>query len=763
MVPCVPPVDPPPPPVDCDAAGRCAPNGAWCESAAHPACWAGAAPVCWDPDHPISIRHCGDAPAEPSECSCPDGFSVNPAGDGCVRATAAAATHAGARYAVCDAGGSPAYGWGGALYLNTDGDPTNDAVASPYWGATSASDSVNGRLNQVGVWACDAATSAVGTAPVGEWIGFARCLTVERAGDYLVGIAGDNRVRLKLNGQLVFERDDANTANFNYWHMRKVSLSAGLNIIELFGKNDGLIAAFGAEISGPFEPGTLNTEDQQRAADYAGRLIFSTRDMQGQAFDLGEASGWRCPEGVALNLCGEQPSCVKVEEAPCAETPALGCDSDAAACGANALCVDAEGGFECVCAPGFVGDGQLCAPVACPENASGAPCACDPGFVGQLTLDYEQNAWLGECAPADPCVGVECAQGETCEPASGACVSCEGRFRCVNGAYCEDPGAPGCWLGAAPVCYAPAHPLSQRHCAPVADPALCDCPDGFAATPAQDGCVRATTTPAVSNGASYRVCDANGSPAYGWAGALYEDTDGDATNNAVVAPYWGQTGSGALGRLNQVGVWACDAATSAAGYQPVGEWIGFARCLTLERAGDYLIGIAGDNRVRLKVDGQLVFERDDASTTNFNYWHIRKVSLTSGVHIIELSGYNDHAIAAFGAEISGPFPPGSLATEAQQKAADYAGRLVFSTGRLQGELFTLGEQSGWSCPGEAQALNTCAERPECVETERVDCLNGPVDSSGAYECVRGSYCETGDQPACWQGAAPVCYEPTHPL
>jgi hypothetical protein len=222
---------------------------------------------------------------------------------------------------------------------------------------------------------------------------------------------------------------------------------------------------------------------------------------------------------------------------------------------------------------------------------------------------------------------------------------------------------------------------------------------------------------------NYPVCDANGNTAYGWAGALYEDTDGNPDNDRVRDPYWGVGNSTTEGRLNTVGIWACDERTGNVGSLPVGEWIGFSYCLDIEVGGDYLIGIAGDNRVRFKVDGELEFELNNGQGSSFNYWHIRKISLTSGIHVIELLGKNDGSVAAFGAEISGPFPQGSLDTELDQQQADYANNIIFTTQDMVGQTFDIGENSGWTCPEETQTLNTCGGgTPTCTEIEYIECL-----------------------------------------
>lgn len=75
-----------------------------------------------------------------------------------------------------------------------------------------------------------------------------------------------------------------------------------------------------------------------------GNVIWSTDGQMGDTFDLGEESGWSCPEeesttvtdtgitvttetaivtdgngeaGYALNTCGEEPVCSKIEYTEC--------------------------------------------------------------------------------------------------------------------------------------------------------------------------------------------------------------------------------------------------------------------------------------------------------------------------------------------------------------------------------------------------------------------------------------------------------------
>ena len=68
-------------------------------------------------------------------------------------------------------------------------------------------------------------------------------------------------------------------------------------------------AARSAEISGPFDPGSIDTPAQMAAADYQDNIVFSTRDLRDAhvSFDtsLSGNTGTTCPDGYALNLCGE--------------------------------------------------------------------------------------------------------------------------------------------------------------------------------------------------------------------------------------------------------------------------------------------------------------------------------------------------------------------------------------------------------------------------------------------------------------------------
>ena len=163
----------------------------------------------------------------------------------------------------------------------------------------------NGRLNTVGVW---------GAASAGEWIGFSHCVDVQESKYYYVGFASDNKSRLKINGEQIANFEEtSNVGHFKYWHILPVWLEAGPNVIEMEGLNEGGDASFGAEI---YDVTEFQLANYKNESDLDAKIIFSTKDKSGDNFDLGVNTGYSCPDGYALNLCGDSAICTSVSEIP---------------------------------------------------------------------------------------------------------------------------------------------------------------------------------------------------------------------------------------------------------------------------------------------------------------------------------------------------------------------------------------------------------------------------------------------------------------
>ena len=234
-------------------------------------------------------------------------------------------------------------------------------------------------------------------------------------------------------------------------------------------------------------------------------------------------------------------------------------------------------------------------------------------------------------------------------------------------------------------------------------PATCACPEGYEPAPNGDICVARTTEAATLAGTPSTMEPGADSTAYGWAGAKYP---GGATS---VDPFW-------TARLNAVGVWP-----AGDGQSPLNTWVGVATCVDLPAAADYLVGAAGDNHYSIRVDGVVLDENLSSDQSPFNSWFVSATALSSGEHVVEVLGYNEGSVAGFGADIAGPFPAGSLLTDADMQAADYAGNVVFSTGDLSlGDWFYLGESNGYTCP-DGYALDVCGGGTECVQLSFAAC------------------------------------------
>ena len=289
----------------------------------------------FDAPYTFAYSNCAPDDPEPSACNCGEGYAPNVNETVCVRELTAAPTVEGTTHDVCPGFTAENVGYSdyGARFTTSTNPADFEFVSFGNPGCTNplvcqqvAAAPWTQRLRDIGVWACPEVTSLFGTAtPLDEWIGFTDCLTVATAGDYLVGIAGDNEVLLRVDGNTIYQ--SVSSESFASWNVMRLSLSAGTHVIELFGRNHGSVASFGAEISGPFATSELTTPQAMAAAanaDYLDRIIFSTADLRagGAQFQVSTGptanSGLSCPAGYSLQICGQQDAvCVDRDEATC--------------------------------------------------------------------------------------------------------------------------------------------------------------------------------------------------------------------------------------------------------------------------------------------------------------------------------------------------------------------------------------------------------------------------------------------------------------
>jgi hypothetical protein len=193
-----------------------------------------------------------------------------------------------------------------ALLYDANNIPVSVNPSSPVSNIVwdSQGTTTRGRLNIAGIWT-DQCAGPIGLEvcpPINEWIGFSTCVTVLETKVYCIGLAADNKMRFKINGQLIAQfTTSSNDKHHKYWHIIPITLQAGANIIEMEGLNELFIAAFAAEIYDATPQELIDVTTQvQLENDY---LIWSTKDRVGQDYDIGENSGYTCPDGSSYNSC----------------------------------------------------------------------------------------------------------------------------------------------------------------------------------------------------------------------------------------------------------------------------------------------------------------------------------------------------------------------------------------------------------------------------------------------------------------------------
>jgi len=261
-----------------------------------------------------------------NSCDCPPGYTK--IGDNCQKITTVPATTNPTIYSTGPGSINALYGNLGTRFYNnitalpypltavTGPDRMVDAalVTVPQvtnitgvWGGPAGS-----RLNTIGIW------TTVPPNPVLQWIGFAECINIETSGTYCIGIAGDDQIRMKIDGVLA-ATIGIGFFDFNYWHVFEITLTAGTHVITLEGNNNGGPAAFAAEI---YNATSATLQTFTTAAQVQGVTVFSTFPKRTSGtFQTGETSGFSCPPGYALDLCDGAPSCSLIETIPFVPCP----------------------------------------------------------------------------------------------------------------------------------------------------------------------------------------------------------------------------------------------------------------------------------------------------------------------------------------------------------------------------------------------------------------------------------------------------------
>jgi len=177
-----------------------------------------------------------------------------------------------------------------------------------------SNDTVDGRLNNVGIWFCNSCPRSNCT-PLNTWQGFSQFVYIPATDTFFIGLAGDNQVRVFLDSQnppIVgrYQRqingapDPNDAAPFLTWNIYPVFLTKGYHNFNIQGYNDLGPATIGMEIYQMTRAGLMTASGDE--VKY--HTIFSTSSL----FSGGDSvqKGYTCPVGYDLDSTGGKYNCI---------------------------------------------------------------------------------------------------------------------------------------------------------------------------------------------------------------------------------------------------------------------------------------------------------------------------------------------------------------------------------------------------------------------------------------------------------------------
>jgi hypothetical protein len=366
----------------------------------------------------------GDACAECDPqplCECPEGFTYNGATGLCERTLETVAEYTGGLLPIVAGSKNSNYGkFGLRLYPDISsltwpilGDGTNatytlnenngagpaviptanvknEAFGSDVPGCSTGS--TGGRLNKAGIWATG--------FPNNQELSFEFCVDIPgpNTKQYLIGIAGDNKIKFYIDGILAVFLDATSsvTRPFNHWHTFPLTLTPGTHTIKLSGLNLGSAAAFGAEIydisltefqANLMYPAVGAGNCGSTEAQLEPYIIFSTRDYIGNSVpDPNNPGVWSCPDGSSVDFCEGVPICKITESVPldCDCYLIIPCDGTEPFVSIDESYAPYENTFVEVSGPEYTGcayvvltDTEFCNDTAVTTVPTGVACDCD--------------------------------------------------------------------------------------------------------------------------------------------------------------------------------------------------------------------------------------------------------------------------------------------------------------------------------------------------------------------------------------------------
>jgi hypothetical protein len=462
-------------------------------------------------------------------CECPEGFEPDGHGN-CVRETETVAEYSGTllpivagnkqisyskfglrlypditlkTWPLLGSGSQAAYtvnenNGAGAAVIPT-GNVQNQAFGSEVPGCVTGS--TGGRLNKAGIWATG--------FPNNQELSFEFCVDIPgpESKQYVIGIGGDNKVKISIDGSLAVFLDASSsgvTRPFNHWHAFPISLTPGNHTIKLTGLNIDGAAAFAAEIyditvtelvANLMYPAVGIGNCGSTEAQLEPYILFSTRDYVGQSVpDPTDPGTYSCPLGSTLDECTGVPVCKTIEtiELVCNCYMVIPCDGTDWFVSNDPAYEPYVDSFTSVAGPEYTGcayiiqtDSQFCNDSTVTTVPTDTPCDCtlrcwwvqntngfiyvDANDVLQTVSSVEANPYTRICSKIPPIpetgsvnpvvIEIGDCQDNTCPDLCFKLTNCEDPLEIIysnsdalyqytfgNSNVVELLGREGCWI-----------------------------------------------------------------------------------------------------------------------------------------------------------------------------------------------------------------------------------------------------------------------------------------------------------------------------
>jgi hypothetical protein len=262
-----------------------------------------------------------------------------------------------------------------------------------------------------------------------------------------------------------------------------------------------------------------------------------------------------------------------------------------------------------------------------------------------------------------------------------------------------------------------------------ADCNLKSCPEGYIEGP--NGDCMYPATPATRG---FDFIPGDYYKTYGIKGAYWYDSTSNNQKLILSDTTW-------KARLKRAGVWLKQAKDNT--------WWGIEKCIDVPVTKNYFIGHAGDDLMRIYVDGRLIKEFTGEDQNNQQIWNIRQVKLTAGKHVIRMDALNLYYQKAAAMEI---YNTDSATLRAVNSAAALNNIILFSTKNAATDnnllAFYLDPSGGkysvnYTCANGATPA-MCDGTPNCGFKPKGACPDGYTNSADGQACIPNSSTESTD-------------------